>query len=152
RRKYWLPRYSMTACRRETMASGSTTSLEGSRPIETIVRASAISRREEEVGLMISFAIAAAALSSKERLAPRDPDPDPGPLLHAGRELPGLVGADDRFVHVAAGRLHDLHVADLARVEHDEGDGHGGALTALEGGRVAGVLRGLAGHLDRLGL
>src|SRR3982075_3649160 len=57
RRKYWLPRYSITAWRRDPIASGRTTSFEGSRPIETIVRASAISRREEEVGLMISLAI-----------------------------------------------------------------------------------------------
>ena len=57
RRKYWLPRYSITAWRRDTIASGRTTSLEGSRPIEQIVRARAISLRDEEVGLMMILAI-----------------------------------------------------------------------------------------------
>src|SRR5439155_8709433 len=70
RRKYWLARYSMTAWRRDTMASGSTTSLEGSRPMDTMLRASAISRREDEVGLMISLGIDTADLAAEEGLAP----------------------------------------------------------------------------------
>src|SRR5205814_770553 len=131
------------------MASGSTTSLEGSRPMDTMVRASAISRREDEVGLMISLGIDTADLAAEEGLAPGDPHPDLRPLLHAGREPPGLVGADDRLVHRAAGGLDHLHVAHLAVVEDDEGDGDGGALPALEGGRVLRVLRGLARDLDR---
>ena len=56
RRKNCLPRCSTTACRRETIASGSTRSFEGSRPIvRIVVRASGISRRFEEVGLTISL-------------------------------------------------------------------------------------------------
>src|SRR4029450_12334969 len=93
RRKYWLPRYSITAWRRDTIASGRTTSLEGSRPIEQIVRASAISRREEEVGLMMILAIGARRnLTSEEGLAPRDPHLHFRPLLHAGREFPRRTG------------------------------------------------------------
>ncbi len=57
RRKNWLPRCSITAWRRDTIASGSTRSFEGSRPmVRIVVRARGISRRFEEVGLTISFA------------------------------------------------------------------------------------------------
>src|SRR5688572_32281491 len=61
RRKYWLARYSITACRRDTIASGSTTSFDGSRPIDMRVRLKGISRREEEVGFTISFAMTGSA-------------------------------------------------------------------------------------------
>jgi hypothetical protein len=57
--KYWLPRNSTTAWRRDTMASGSTRSFEGSRPMERTERGNRISRREAEVGLTMSFAMAA---------------------------------------------------------------------------------------------
>src|SRR5436190_21683300 len=103
--------------------------------MDTMVRASAISRRADEVGLMISFGIDRADLASEEGLPPRDPHPHLGPLPHSGRELPGLVGADDRFVHVASRGLDYLHVAHLAAAEDQEGDGHGGALPALQAGR-----------------
>ena len=56
RRKNCFPRCSTTACRRETIASGSTRSFDGSRPIvRIVVRESGISRRFEEVGLTISL-------------------------------------------------------------------------------------------------
>jgi hypothetical protein len=58
--KYWAPRYSMTAWRRDTIASGRTTSFDGSRPMETSARARGISRRAEDVGLTTSFAIDAS--------------------------------------------------------------------------------------------
>jgi hypothetical protein len=57
RMMYCVPRYSMTACRRETMASGRTTSLLGSRPMDSSARASGISRRADDVGLTMSLAI-----------------------------------------------------------------------------------------------
>jgi hypothetical protein len=47
----------MTAWRRDTMASGRTMSFPGSRPIDRRERGRAISRREDEVGLTMSFAM-----------------------------------------------------------------------------------------------
>src|SRR5688572_18183120 len=106
RRKYWLPRYSMTACRRDTMASGSTRSLEGSRPMDTSVRASGISRREEDVGFTISRAT--FRLSRAEGLPEVDADLHLRPLLHRGAVPPVAHGGEDGLVHDPSCRLHDL--------------------------------------------
>src|SRR5262249_1121870 len=85
RRKSWVRRYSIRACRRDTIASGRTTSLDGSRPMETMLRASAISRRDEEVGLMMILAMDGAfGLTPEEREPLRQADLLLHPLLHAG--------------------------------------------------------------------
>src|SRR5262245_28550466 len=120
----------MTAWRRETMASGSTMSLEGSRPMERRVRASGTSRFEDEVGLTISFAIRPpgnpprSASRSHVGLLERHPDLDLGPLLLPRRILPFGDRREHRLVHPGVARVVDLDVGDVALLGDHEGAGH----------------------------
>src|SRR5262245_6884421 len=112
----------MTAWRRETMASGSTRSLEGSRPIESRDRGSRISRRVEDVGLTMSLAVLVnAALPCLEGLPEVDADLDGHALLHARLVLPVAHGVQHGVVEDLAARLDDLEVADVPLLADDEG-------------------------------
>ena len=104
-----LPRCSITAWRRETIASGSTRSFDGSRPIvRIVVRESGISRRFEEVGLTISLATGASprgrsgvkVVSTLTRTPP----------LRRRLELPAADRGDHDLVHRLARRLDHHHV------------------------------------------
>src|SRR5437899_2118539 len=109
----------MTAWRRDTIASGSTRSFEGSRPTDTRLRWSAISRREDDVGLTISLAIPTLSIGSSRgdassrlpRLLPLQQDLHLVPGLLAG----GVAPFRDRVLHGAvqlgAVRLQHLDVA-----------------------------------------
>src|SRR4029077_6772551 len=114
----------------DTMASGSTTSFEGSRPIDVTVRGSAISRRLDELGLTISLAI--GALSDFPAPPRHEPRLDVHALLDAGREPPGPHGGEDRLVELRASGLADRQVGHLAGLGHYEGRRHGHPLALLQ--------------------
>src|SRR6185295_20071405 len=109
-----------TAWRRETMASGSTRSLDGSRPIvRIVVRVSGISRLFDDVGLTISFATRSA---SHEGLAEIRLHLDLHAALGGRLVLPALDRGHHDVVHQLADRLDHRHLPDLARLGDDEAD------------------------------
>ena len=122
RRKYWLPRYSMTAWRRDTMASGSTTSFEGSRPMERSVRASAISRRDgggrvdDQLGHRRRRQPARKVCLKGPAPSPSRPSSTAGAVLPASRTRRQHRVVDDLWPPDS----HDLDVRDLARLGDHE--------------------------------
>src|SRR5262245_66106037 len=121
--KNWLPRHSTTAWRRDTIASGSTRSLLGSRPIESTVLGRTISRFCEELGLTTSFAITPRDLASAEGLLEGDLHLDLHPLFQRGGILPLADRLDHGVVDHGAGRLQHLGIVNVAVLVHNEAHG-----------------------------
>src|SRR5688572_26104927 len=112
----------MTAWRRETRASGRTRSFDGSRPIESNVRAREISRRLDDVGFRINFATERS--TGAEGVLPQEAHLDRLPLLETGFEALLPNDLEHGLVHDVPRGLDDLEVGGEALFGDDPRHSH----------------------------